>query len=245
MELKNKTILITGGTSGIGYELVGLLHESGNRIVVLGRSKAKLDDLAKKFPAVSTYVCDLSQRHQIEKTMDAVIANHLEITVLINNAAVQLTPTFISKDFDFDGIGYEITTNLTSPLWITSLLLAGTLLRQKEALIVNISSGLAFFPKKQSAVYCATKAALHSISQSLRYQLERTPVRVSEVLLPLVDTPMTHGRGTDKISAKTAAMDILAGIENGRDEIYIGKTRWLPMMARVAPALIKRVLKRH
>jgi uncharacterized oxidoreductase len=177
--------------------------------------------------------------------MDAVIAAHPDISILINNAAVQLTPTFISDDFDFDGIGYEITTNLTSPLWITSLLLAGTLVRQKEALIVNISSGLAFFPKRESAVYSASKAALHSISQSLRYQLEETSVGISEVILPLVDTPMTHGRGKGKISPVSAARGIIEGIENGRKEIYLGKARLLPVLMWVAPFIVKNILKRN
>jgi len=245
MELRNKKILITGGTSGIGLQLVGQLQDRSNELVVLGRSRHKLDHLQNKYGRINTYHCDLSQRHQVEETLDAVIADHPEIAVLINNAAVQLTPTFISEDFDFDGIAYEITTNLTAPLWITSLLLAGTLLRQKEALIVNISSGLAFYPKKESAVYCATKAALHSVSQSLRYQLEETPVRVSEVLLPLVETPMTHGRGTHKITAESAARHILEGIEKDRDEIYIGKARLLPLMSRLAPSIIKNILKRY
>ncbi|NQU56042.1 MAG: SDR family NAD(P)-dependent oxidoreductase [Rhodospirillales bacterium] len=244
MELKNKTILITGGTSGIGLELVRLLSERGNEIVVLGRSQHKLDDLKKRFVRISTFQCDLSQRQQVEEAMDAVITSHPDISVLINNAAVQFTPTFISDDFDYDSIAYEITTNLTAPLWITSLMLSGTLLRQPQALIVNVSSGLAFFPKKGSTVYCASKAALHSVSQNLRYQLAETPVGVTEVILPLVDTPMTRGRGSRKMTAEQAARGIITGIEAGRDEIYIGKARLLPVMMLLAPGLVKNMLKR-
>ncbi len=245
MELKNKTILITGGTSGIGLELVQLLSERGNEIIVLGRSQHKLDDLKKRFVRISTFQCDLSQRRQVEEAMDAVITNHPDISVLINNAAVQFTPTFISEDFDYDSIAYEITTNLTAPLWMTSLLLVGTLLQQSQALIVNISSGLAFFPKKESTVYCATKAALHSVSQSLRYQLVETPVGVTEVILPLVDTPMTQGRGSKKMTAEQAARGIVAGIEADRNEIYLGIARFLPLMQRLAPGIIKNLMKRH
>ena len=244
MELKNKTILITGGTSGIGLELVRLLWERGNEIIVFGRSQHKLDDLKNRFIGINTYQCDLSQRQQIEEVMDAVIARHPDISVLINNAAVQFTPTFISEDFDHDSIGYEITTNLTAPLWMTSLLLAGTLLHQRQALIVNVSSGLAFYPKTESAVYCASKAALHSVSQSLRYQLQSTPVRVTEAILPLVDTPMTEGRGSGKMTAEMAARGIVEGIEAGRDEIYIGKARLLPVMMLLVPGIVKNMLKR-
>lgn len=245
MDLRNKTILITGGTSGIGLELVNQLQERGNELVVLARSQRKLEDLKKRFGTIDIFQCDLSQRHQIEEVMDAVIAHHPDISVLINNAAVQFTPTFISEEFDYDRIGYEITTNLTAPLWMTSLLLAGTLLRQNRAAIVNVSSGLAFYPKTESAVYCATKAALHSVSQSLRYQLEKTPVQVTEAILPLVDTPMTRGRGSGKITAKQAARAIIEGVEAGRDEVYIGKARMLPLMMRLAPGIVGTILKRH
>ena len=244
MEMKNKTVLITGGTSGIGLELVKLLRTNGNTVVVLGRSKAKLDDLGKSDNKIHTYVCDLSQRYQVEDAMDKIIAAHPDISVLINNAALQLTPTFIAENFEYDGIAVEITTNLTAPLWITSLLLSGPLLHQPQARIINISSGLAFFPKKESAVYCATKAALHSVSQSLRYQLEGTSVGVTEVLLPLVDTPMTHGRGSGKISPEDAAKGIIEGLEKGRDEIYLGKARLLPVLMRIAPSIVKNILKR-
>lgn len=245
MKLTNQTILITGATSGIGRELASQLHERHNTLVVIGRSQHKLDDLDRQFERIHTYRCDLSKRHQIEEVMETLIAQHPDISVLINNAAVQFTPTFICDDFQFDGIGYEITTNLSAPLWLTSLLLSGTLLQQREALIVNISSGLAFYPKTQSAVYCATKAALHSVSQSLRYQLTETPVKVVEAIMPLVDTPMTHGRGADKLSAAQAALSIIEGIEAGRPEIYIGKARWLPLLLRLAPGIAKKVLKGH
>ncbi len=245
MQLINKTILITGGTSGIGLELVNQLHASGNEIIVLARCQHKLDELAKQCGAmVHTYRCDLSQRQQVEQTMDTVITQHRDISVLINNAAVQYTPTFLSSDFDFDSIAHEVTINFTAPLWITSLLLESTLLRQKEPVIVNVSSGLAIYPKTTSAIYCATKAALHSFSQSLRYQLEKTPARVVEAILPLVDTPMTQGRGNGKASAADIALQIIQAIEAGRDEIYLGKARILPLMQRLAPGIIKDILKR-
>lgn len=244
MKLRNKTILITGGTSGIGRELVRLLYSRGNTLIVLGRSQHKLNDLKEQHGAIDTHQCDLTRRNRVEEVMDDVIKRHPDLSVLINNAAVQFAPTFISKDFDFDGIGYEITTNLTAPLWMSALMLAGPFLMQREAAIVNISSGLAFYPKMESAVYCATKAALHNVSQGLRNQLADTPVKVMEVILPLVDTPMTHGRGSRKLAAINVATKIVEGIEADREEIYIGKARFLPFLQRVAPSLTKNILKR-
>jgi len=245
MRLRGKTVLVTGGTSGIGLELVYQLLERSNEVVVLARSQHKMNLIKKHVGPLQTYQCDLSQRHQVETVMDDIIANHPNISVLINNAGVQFTPTFISEHFDYNSIGFEITTNLTAPLWLTSLLLAGTLLQQDEALIVNVSSGLVFAPKMESAVYCATKAALHSVSQSLRYQLEATSVDVVEAILPLVDTPMTYGRGTGKMAAHQVAMEIVEGIEAGRDEIYVGKARMLPLMMRLAPSIVRNILKRY
>ena len=248
MELKNKTILITGGTSGIGQELTYQLMDQDNEVIVLARSEHKLRKLERYARstghAAKVYQCDLSRQHQIEQVVDDIVKHHPNISVLINNAAVQFTPTFISDDFDFDSIGFEITTNLTAPMWLTSLLLSGALLQQDEAVIVNMSSGLAFAPKTESAVYCATKAALHNFSQGLRYQLADTPVNVVEVLLPLVETPMTEGRGTGKLAAFDVAFDIIKGIEAGHDEIYLGKARLLPWMMRLAPGLIQNILRR-
>ena len=115
--------------------------------------------------------------------------------------------------------------------------------RQQTAAIVNVSSGLAIYPKTGSAVYSATKAALHSFTQSLRYQLEDTGVHVFEAIVPMVDTPMTAGRGSGKISAQECAKQMIAGIHANRDEIYIGKARLLPLLSRLAPGTAKRILK--
>lgn len=240
MDLADKTVLVTGGTSGIGYQLVRQLSERGATTVVLARSITKLEEMAETLANVYVYPCDLSKRTDVEQTWQAVADAHPDLSILINNAGVQLTPTFIDDDFDFDGIDFEVTTNLTAPLWLTALFLTD----RRQGWIVNVSSGLAFFPKTPSLVYSACKAALHSASQCLRYQLAGTDVGVSEVLLPLVDTPMTEGRGADKLSPQDAAAAILDGVAAERAEIYVGKARMLPVLLRLAPGLVKRILKR-
>ena len=110
----------------------------------------------------------------------------------------------------------EVAINLMAPALLAHAVLPALRRHGKQAAIINISSGLAYLPKEQSALYCATKAGLSNFTQSLRYQLEQEGVLVSEVILPLVDTPMTKGRGMGKITAATAAQAILAGIENRR-----------------------------
>ena len=112
-----------------------------------------------------------------------------------------------------------------------------------EAVIGNFSSGRALAPKLSAPVYCATKAALKSFTLGLRYQAKGLPVQVIEAVMPLVDTNMTAGRGADKIPPEAAAQALLAGLESGEDEIWIGKTRQARILHRVAPGLLQRLLR--
>ena len=243
MHLQNRTIMITGATSGIGKALCHDLAARGNHIVAVGRSVDKLDALQHDLGAATTIRCDLTSKSSIIALAQRIEQDDLPVSVLINNAAVQYTPRFTDAEFSFDSIDAEITTNFTSVAWLTSLMLARLIEHKNTSAIVNMSSGLAYYPKSSSALYCATKAALHSLSQSLRYQLDGTGVQVSEVLLPLVDTPMTEGRGSNKLTPAYAAAQILQGLERDRPEIYIGKARLLPILNRISPALTKRILR--
>ncbi len=239
-----QTIVITGGTSGIGHALAHLLHAQGHQLVVLGRSVEKLAELATKLPGTTTHALDLRDTAALATAWQTVLEHHPRPSMLINNAGMQLTPRYLDDDFDIHGIDAEVAVNLLAPLHLSWHALRTFRQDGTPAAIVNISSGLAFFPKTGAAVYCATKAALHSFSQSLRYQTDGTAVRVIEVVLPMVDTMMTAGRGRDKISAQSAAAQIVAGLANGRDEIFVGKARWLPLMQRVAPSLLRQMMKR-
>jgi short-subunit dehydrogenase involved in D-alanine esterification of teichoic acids len=238
-----RKILLTGATSGIGRRLVDRLGDAGHQVVVLGRSQAALAALQAERPSVAVYRCDLSNQQDIEDAIEAVWSDHPDISVLINNAGVQFTPQLHHTDFRYDSIGYETTVNFLAPVWLTSLCLPGLLSHPRGGHVVNISSGLAFYPKTTSAVYCATKAALRSFSQSLRYQLEGG-VGVTEVILPIVDTPMTNGRGSKKMPVEQAADQIMRGLKRGRSEIYVGRARLIPPLASIAPWLIRDILRR-
>ena len=236
MKLTGHTILITGASSGIGKCLASQLHDAGNKIIVASRS-AKSDR-----SNTIALTCDLTEKNAVIKLVGILKKRKLKPSLLINNAAVQFTPGFVDKDFDFNAIQTEITVNFTAVAWLTSLLLP-VLTAGESGAIVNISSGLALYPKTNSAVYCATKAAIHSFSQSLRYQLQEKNVSVHEAILPLVDTPMTRGRGSGKITAGAAARSIIKGLEKDRYEIYVGKAKWLPILARLSPRLTRKILK--
>ncbi|MGH1539490.1 MAG: SDR family oxidoreductase [Arenicella sp.] len=243
MKLNNKRILITGGTSGIGYELVKHLHEQ-NQVIVIARHVHKLDELARQFTGIMTYQADLSKMEDINNAADAIRADVASIDVLINNAAVQYTPTFLDEQFDYDSISHEISINFTSICALTYRLLP-LLLRQDDAVILNVNSGLALAPKTSSAIYCATKSALNSFTQSLGYQLEATGVQVQQVFLGLVDTAMTKGRGDNKMLAPEAARRIVGGVERGLKEHYLGKVYWLQILLRLMPSVARNIMRQH
>lgn len=243
MNLKDKTILITGGTSGIGYRLVEKLHFD-NRLIVIARDAEKLKALTEQFIGIETLQADLSKREEVEAAADAVVKQHHSMDVFINNAAIQSTPSFLDDDFEYGSIAREISVNFTSICSLTYLLLPA-LLHAKQAVILNVNSGLALSPKTSSAVYCATKGALNIFTQSLRYQLEHTNISVQQVFLELVDTGMTRGRGRNKITAEQAALQMIDGIQKNIPDHYMGKVKLLRLLVRFMPSIAKRIMKHN
>ncbi|UUP17379.1 SDR family oxidoreductase [Nitratireductor thuwali] len=247
MQVDGQAVLITGATRGIGRALAEKLAARGARLLLVGRDAAALevvrDGLAGE---AKTHVCDLSRPDEVDKLVRRVREEHGGLSVLVNNAAAQRQMDFIDGDRG-ELTAYsraEIALNLTAPITLIAGLLP-LLARQGEAVIVNVSSALALAPKQAAPVYCAGKAGLRSFGRALRYQCaDAAPhVRVCEVIMPLVDTDMTRGRGSGKISAATAAAAILSAIESGRDEYWVGKSRLLPLLGRLSPKTVERILR--
>ncbi|MEX0346641.1 MAG: SDR family oxidoreductase [Rhizobiaceae bacterium] len=234
--------LITGGTSGIGYELVRQLHER-NAVSVIGRPSSGLDALKQKFPGIRTYAADLADSEDVALAADKIVKRGEAVDVLINNAAVQNTPQFLDDDFCVETIKREIAVNLTAPSVLIYLTLP-VLLQSSKATVLNINSGLALAPKTSSAVYCATKGGLNILSQSLSHQFECANIRVMQAFLPLVDTGMTEGRGSGKLSAAEAANQILEGLNGKSLNIDIGKVKLLRLLMRLSPSLAQRIMRR-
>ncbi len=243
MKLMNKRIIITGATSGIGYEIAKKLY-TDNKVIVISRNQMKLDNLSSKLTGLVTFCADLSKIEDLENVADEITKYFDSIDILINNAGIQYTRSFLDGDFVYDNINREITVNFTSVCCLTYLLLP-LLLHQNAAVILNINSGLALAPKTSSAVYCATKGAMNIFSQSLRYQLEKTNIRVQQAFLELVDTKMTKGRGNNKMSVHIAAAEILMGIERGIDDHNIGKVKLLRILLRLAPSIANSIMKKY
>jgi len=244
VNLTDKTILITGATSGIGEKLVEKLAPLNRTIIAIGRNDEKLSALRERHKNITTYRIRLENHEEVIYGMYAIWEANPDLSVIFNNAAIQHTPFISSPDFNPDSIQTELEVNLHAPISICALSLPHFLSMNKPTAFINLSSGLALSPKAASSVYCATKAAIHSFSQSFRYQLENTNVSVFEVLLPLVDTPMTHGRRNKKISAEKAVSAILRGIKRDQYEIYVGIAKLLPIMSRLAPTLMKQIMKK-
>ncbi len=242
MRLRDLNIVITGGTSGIGRKIIDQLANN-NQLFIMGRNKSKLEDLKHLYPSIRTYVCDLSDLDDVKQAAQSLSKDQAKIDILINNAAVQYTPMFLDDNFCFENIQYEITVNFTTICYLIALLLPALQHEDQRAIILNVSSALGIVPKTNSAIYCATKAALNIFSQSLSYQFERTDIRVLQAILPLVDTPMTEGRGKGKISADRAASLILHGIEKEIAEHFIGKAKYLKWIHSIFPALARTILK--
>ena len=189
-------MLITGGTSGIGWAFAEAFMQEGSQVIVCGRREERLKALQEKYPNLAVKVCDVSRAAEREELAGWTTTNFPKTNILINNAGVQLTAD-LTRPVDLKRIYEEVDTNLIAPIHLGSLL-APHLSAQPEAAIINISSGLAFAPLAFMPVYCATKAAIHSITLSLRHQLRNTAVKVFEIAPPAVDTELGHDRRSDQ-----------------------------------------------
>lgn len=242
MELTNNTILITGGSSGIGLALVKAFYELGNKVIVVARAIEKLKAVQLQFPEAEIFQCDLTRQDEITNLITFIEQHYPGLNMLFNNAAIQYNYDFLTEQNIADKVEYELSANLTSTIKLCGLLLP-TLLKNNNAAVVNISSGLALSPKKSAPVYCASKAAIHNFTKAFRYQLEASPVKVFEILPPMVETPMTTGRGKNKISPEQLVNEFIKDFKRNKPESYIGKTKLLKLISRISPKLADRILK--
>lgn len=248
MTLNGRCALVTGASRGIGREIARLLVERECRVVAVGRDREALVSLAGELgPAVTPWPVDLSEPNQLAALAGQLPERFADLSVLVNNAGVQAlmdVPRHGAEPGVLAALRTEVETNFTAVLYLCSALLPHLCARPSAA-IVNVTSGLALVPKSSAPVYCATKAGVRSFTKALRYQCERSAphVAVVEALPPMVDTAMTHGRGRGKISARQAAAEIVRGVEAGRREVYVGKSKLLRAIHRLAPSAAEAVMR--
>ncbi|MCX6270048.1 MAG: SDR family NAD(P)-dependent oxidoreductase [Bacteroidetes bacterium] len=229
MNIAGNTILITGGTSGIGLGFAKEFLKLGNTIIICGRRKERLQKIREEFPEIIIKQCDVADDKQRAGLFFWIKENHPQLNVLINNAGVQLYTKIVS-DTDIQRLRAEVETNFTAPVHLNSLFI-DLLKTREEPVIINISSGLAFVPLAFIPIYCATKAALHSYILSLRYQLKGTPVRVFEIAPPAVDTELGNEWRTSPshggISVSEFIAETMPTLEADVFEAAIGQSKGL------------------
>lgn len=240
MKTKGNTILITGGGTGIGLALAEVFLREGNEVVVCGRREKKLSEAKKKLPRLHIHRCDVAGAAGRKALFDWATASFPGLNILVNNAGIQRDIDFKKGAAAFPTDESEIETNFEAPIHLSALFTAH-LMKQKEAAIINVSSGLAFIPMAFMPVYCATKAGLHSFSLSLRHQLRDTSVKVFELLPPMTDTELDGGpregqeredRGAPPAEVAEATFAALAKDEL---EIAVGQAQFLRAGSRNDP----------
>jgi len=240
MQLIGKTALVTGGTDGIGAELIRQLRAKGVTVITQGRNAERV--AATRADGFEVIAADLSGPDGVKMLIDAVAGRQIDI--LINNAGAGVDHDFRLAGLpDLAAADSTVFLNINTPIHLITELM-GIFKARPEALIVNVTSGLAIAPMAGSPVYCATKAALRSYTMALRAQLKDTSVRVLEVLPPVVDTRMTAALDGGKLPAAECARQIISAMERGADEANVGQVRLLRVLESISPALVRRFMLR-
>ncbi len=237
MNLSGRTVLITGGSSGIGLGLVEAFHGRGNTVIVCARDEKALSAVAARLPGVITFRCDVGDERQRKDLAAEVLRRFPELDVLVNNAGVQ---KYVDLKKGYAGLKAgedEIAINFVAVVELTALLIEH-LVSRPAATIINVSSALAFRPMPAMPIYAATKAAVHTYSLVLRQQLKGTPVEVVEVVPPMVDTGLNRAgrdaadRGYRGISVADYIPTVVKALEDGTETIFHGEAQDLLSLPR-------------
>lgn len=248
MKLKHRTVLITGGTSGIGLELARALVRLNNTVIITGRDQGRLDKICAEIPGLQAFQSDVADPNSIVGLGLYVSTHFPNLSVLVNNAGIMRNINLLDGHRPSD-LTLEIDIGLKGPVQMVNCLLP-LLLQQPEAAIVNITSGLAFAPMPIAPIYCAAKSGLHSYSKSLRAQLSGSSVSVFEIAPPGVETPLFRREFGEEMKNQKAmpvqrlVRHAIEAIEAERPETRPGLAGVLYVMSRLAPSLIFSQLSR-
>jgi short-subunit dehydrogenase involved in D-alanine esterification of teichoic acids len=244
MKTQGNVIFITGGSAGIGLSIAEALLGLQNKVIICGRDEQKLAHARKAHPDLHTLKCDITNDKDVQQAFQEITAEYKGLNILINNAGIQYNYNLYDSHATPERVQQEIDTNFSSLVKLSTLFLP-TLMSQPEAAIVNVSSALGIVPKIRGAIYSATKAAVHSFSMVLRWQLANSSVKVFELFPPMVDTEMTQGRSGDKMSPEVVASQLILAMKQNRYEIPVGRIRLLFLINRVSPALAVKIIQRQ
>ena len=244
MKLTGRTILITGGSAGIGLAFALKFAELGNEVIVTGRRQKVLDEVKGKHPNLHAMQSDVADPAQIAALARSVRDTYPKLDVLMNNAGIMLHKNLKVPAPDLDGLIAEVSINVAGVMRMSSAFI--DILTANKGTIINVSSGLAFVPLPSAPIYSATKAAVHAYTQSLRFQLEETGVEVIELMPPVVKTDlsaeMSEGDGVTVITTDELVKQSFASLKACALEIRPGQAKQLAFMRRFAPNFINRQL---
>jgi uncharacterized oxidoreductase len=244
MKMDGNTIFITGATSGIGKGLAEAFHRLGNQVIVSGRREDRLRSVCAANPGMRYFVLDVTDMASVRDTARKIIAEFPFLNCVFNNSGIQRRHDFASgKSIDDAAMLAEIQTNLLGLIRVSAEFLPH-LKNQKDATLLNVSSGLAFVPIAIFPVYCATKAAVHSFSLSLRKQLKDSNVHVIELIPPYVATELGGGSAAPagalrQMPLETFIAETMKELAGDADEIAIGGAKNL--LAATTPENVKKI----
>ena len=245
--IKN-TILITGGASGIGYEFTKQLSET-NTVIITGRNKEKLEKVKKEFKNIHIFECDISNPKDIKALYETISSEFPNLNILINNAGLA-NRIDLQEETSYEKLTEEMNINFNGSVYMTSQFLP-LLKKQKSAGIINVTSALAYVPFANSPIYSASKAALHSFTQSLRIQLKNTNIKVFEIAPSVTKTQMIDSfsekeqKNMKIMTTKTLVNKSIKEINKGTQNIGVGETNALKMINRISPSFALKILNKE
>jgi uncharacterized oxidoreductase len=240
MKLTGRTILITGGSAGIGLAFAVKFLELGNQVIITGRRQGMLDQVKSRYPKLHAIQSDVADPAEIAALAARVKAEFPKLDVLMNNAGISHYKNLKATAVDLAGLTTELNVNVGGVIRMTSAFI--DILKANKGSLINVSSALAFVPLPCIPIYCATKAAIHSYTLSLRFQLQETGVDVIELMPPAVKTDMTadlpEGDGITLITTEELVKQSFKALKAGSQEIRPGQSSQLAFMSRLAPNFI-------
>lgn len=226
MKLTGNTIFITGGGSGIGRGLAEAFHKLGNQVIISGRRKGHLDQTTKANPGMQSVELNVEDTASIAAVAKQLIEKFPKLNVLINNAGI-MNWDDASGPVDEGALTSIVTTNLLGPIRMTSALIEH-LKKQDAAIVMNVSSGLAFVPLAKTAIYCSTKAALHSYTLSMRYLLKGSSVKVLELIPPWVQTDLLDsGNNPNAMPLAQFIEETMKALSTDAEEVVVERAKML------------------
>lgn len=243
ISFKNSIVLITGGGSGIGLALAKEFIGEGATVIICGRNQEKLEAASKEISGLQSVPCDVTSKEDCTRLLHGIDAQFGRLDVLINNAGIYARHEFFDDDFDPEDAERLMRTNFIAPIRLAHMALP-LLRKSSQPIIVNVTSGLAYAPLPRAPIYSASKSALHFFSSAIARQKAPFPIRILEVLPPVVDTAMAQHAQILKMPVDTFARKTVQQIKRGKQEMRIGGTALLYWAMRLFPSISLRLMNR-